>query len=191
MHDLIDINDPKGAVANEPAALIPAFCKTISDLLTTLPIEEVPGRIAEHLPSLLSCPDLLTPKQQSLNGEGYEKHEVFLCPYDDFSVLAVIWPAGIHSPIHNHQTWCTFGVLAGEIQETIYEVIEDSPDCRDAGAVSSTHHIAGSVAHMSVNASNIHCMHNPGTNPAISIHIYGGNSTKLGANVDKIYTVRT
>jgi len=191
MNELIDIDDLKGAVANEPAALISAFCKTIADLLTTLPIEEVPGCIAEHLPSLLSCPDLLTPEQQSLNDEGYEKHEVFLCPHDDFSILAVIWPAGIHSPIHDHQTWCTFGVLAGEIQETIYEAINASSDCRDAVAVSSTHHIAGSVAHMPVNASNIHCMHNPGTTPSISIHIYGGNSTKLGANVDKIYTVRT
>jgi predicted metal-dependent enzyme (double-stranded beta helix superfamily) len=190
MHELIDINDLKGVGTREPAALISAFCKSVSDLLATLPLEEVPGRIAEQLPSLLSCPDLLTPEQRSLNGEDYEKHEVFLCPHDDFSVLAVVWPAGIHSPIHDHQTWCTFGVLAGEIQETIYEAVDATLDCREARALRSTHHIAGSVAHMPVNASNIHCMHNPGTTPAISIHIYGGNSAKLGANVDKIYTVR-
>ena len=191
MNNVVDISDFREAVDKGPAALIPAFCKIISDLLLTLPLEEVPAKIAENLPALLSCPDLLTPEQRSLSGAEYEKHEVFLCPHDHFSVLAVVWPAGIHSPIHDHQTWCTFGVLAGEIQETIYEAIDASPDCRDAGAVSSTHHIAGSVAHMPVNASNIHCMHNPGTTPSISIHIYGGNSTKLGANVDKIYTVRT
>ncbi|NKB22072.1 MAG: hypothetical protein GKS01_16410 [Alphaproteobacteria bacterium] len=188
MHEVIDINDLKGAVSSEPAALIPAFCKTVGNLLATLPLEEVPAAIAEHLPVLLSCPDLLTPEQQSLSGDDYEKHEVFLCPHDEFSVLAVVWPAGIHSPIHDHQTWCTFGVLSGEIQETIYEAADGAPDCRDACASSSTHHVAGSVAHMPVNASNIHCMHNPGTTPAVSIHIYGGNAAKLGANVDKIYT---
>ena len=190
MHEVIDINGHKGAVANDPATLIPAFCKTVSELLATLPLEEVPAQIAEHLPSLLSCSDLLTPEQQSPSGEDYEKHEVFLCPHDDFSVLAVVWPAGIHSPIHDHQTWCSFGVLTGEIQETIYSATDATPDCCEAGAVSSTHHIAGSVAHLPANASNIHCMHNPGTTPAISIHVYGGNSAKLGANVDKIYTVR-
>jgi predicted metal-dependent enzyme (double-stranded beta helix superfamily) len=191
MHEVIDISELRKSAANDPAALIPAFCKTVADILASLPLEEVPGKIAEQLPSLLSCPDLLTAKQRSLSGDDYEKHEIFLCPHDDFSVLAVIWPAGIHSPIHDHQTWCTFGVLEGEIQETIYRAADASPDCCEADAVSSTHHVAGSVAHMPVNASNIHCMHNLGTTPAISIHIYGGNSSKLGANVDKIYTVRT
>ncbi len=191
MHEVIDMNDLKGSVAKEPATLIPAFCKTVGNLLATLPLEDVPAAVAEHLPVLLSCPDLLTPEQQSLNGEDYEKHEVFLCPHDEFSVLAVVWPAGIHSPIHDHKTWCSFGVLTGEIQETIYESVDAGAECVEARAIDSTHHVAGSVTHMPVNAANIHCMHNPGATPAISIHVYGGNSSKLGANVDKIYTART
>ncbi len=189
MHELTDLDELKGKFSNEPGALIPEILKTVSDLISTFPLAEVPGRIAEYLPVLMACPDLLTPEQRSLKGLDYEKHEVFLCPNDNFSVLAVVWPAGIHSPIHDHKTWCTFGVLEGEIRETIYEEA-DSVSC-DACVVSSTNHVLGSIAYMTIDASNIHCMHNPGSKPAVTVHIYGGNSKKLGANVNKIYTAHT
>jgi len=189
MHELSGVEELEGKFGDEPGALIPKFVKIVSELISTFPLAEIPGQIAEYLPVLMACPDLLTLKQRSLSGLDYEKHEVFLCPHDDFSVLAVVWPAGIHTPIHDHQTWCTFGVLEGEIRETVYEEA-DGVGC-DACAVSSTNHVVGSIAHMTTSASNIHCMHNPGAKPAVTIHIYGGNSEKLGANVNKIYTART
>ncbi|MBK18649.1 MAG: hypothetical protein CMM52_07415 [Rhodospirillaceae bacterium] len=191
MLDLVDLEDHRKAAAVGPDAVIPAFCKTVGRLLADHPLTEVPERIAGYMPTLLSVPDLLKPEQKTLSGENYEKHEVFLCPHDEFSVLAVVWPAGIHSPIHDHLTWCTFGIFEGEIQETVYEAADVSADCCDAIAINRTHHVEGSVAHLPVNASNIHCMHNPGKTPAVSIHVYGGNSSKLGANVEKIYTARS
>lgn len=189
MHEFSNLDELKGEFSNEAGALIPEFFKTVSNLISTFPLAEVPGRIAEYLPVLMACPDLLTPEQRSLKGLDYEKHEVFLCPNDDFSVLAVVWPSGIHSPIHDHKTWCTFGVLEGEIRETIYEETYEA-SC-NACAVSITNHLVGSITHMTTDKSNIHCMHNPGANPAVTIHIYGGNSEKIGANVNKIYATHT
>lgn len=191
MDETVKTKDLKVGKASESDALISAFCHTVTDFLSTSAIREVPILVAETLPSLLSCPDLLTAEQRSLNGDDYEKHQIFLCPNDHFSVLAVVWPAGIYSPIHDHQTWCTFGVLSGEIKETIYEALDDTAECREAFNVGVTHHVAGSISHMPFDSSNIHSMHNPGAMPAISIHIYGGNADKIGANVDKIYTLRT
>ncbi|MBO39169.1 MAG: hypothetical protein CMM75_08360 [Rhodospirillaceae bacterium] len=169
--------------------ILPEFLKTVSALISTFPPADVPSLIAHYLPGLVGCPDLLTPEQRSLNGLDYQKHEVFLCPNDKFSVLAVVWPAGIYSPIHDHKTWCTFGVVEGEIRETIYE--ENKSENGDVTAVSSMDHRVGSIAHMSINESNIHCMHNPGTDPAVTIHVYGGNFKKIGANVNKIYATHT
>lgn len=189
MHEFTNLDKLQGKLSNAPGALIPGIFKTFSDLISTFSPAAVPGRIAEYLPGLMACPDLLTPEQRSLKGLDYEKHEVFLCPNDGFSVLAVVWPAGIYSPIHDHKTWCTFGVLEGEIRETIYEETQ-SASC-DACAVSSTNHLAGSITHMTIDESNIHCMHNPGAVPAVTIHIYGGNFKKIGANVNKIYATHT
>ena len=185
MHRFTNVDKPKSERGTESKIIIPEFLKTVSALISTFPLSEVPILIADYLPVLMACPDLLTPEQRSLNGQDYEKHEVFLCPNDEFSVLSVVWPAGIYSPIHDHKTWCTFGIIEGEIREIIYE--ENKSARCDATAISSIDHRVGSTAHMTINESNIHCMHNPGADPAVTIHVYGGNSKKIGANVDKIY----
>ena len=70
--------------------------------------------------------------------------------------------------------------------ENHYQAVDNEEDRCTAELINSIRHPEGSVAFMS-SKKNIHCMHNPGSSPAISIHVYGGNSTKLGANVDKIY----
>jgi len=40
-----------------------------------------------------------------------------------------------------------------------------------------------------VDAPNIHRIHNPTDEIAISIHVYGGNCETRGPNLDRIYTV--
>ncbi|MAS81886.1 MAG: hypothetical protein CMF45_04290 [Legionellales bacterium] len=189
MHRFTNVDKGKSGRETESEIIIPEFLKTVSALISTFPLSEVPSLIADYLPALMACPDLLTPEQRSLNGREYQKHEIFLCPNDAFSVLSVVWPAGIYSPIHDHKTWCTFGVIEGEIREIIYE--EDKSASCNAVAVSSVEHCAASTAHLTTNKSNIHCMHNPGSDPAVTIHVYGGNFKKIGANVNKIYATRS
>lgn len=164
-----------------------SFCKTVGRLVADNPMEQVPGLIAEYLPEILGGRDLLTAAQKSLPPEGYGRHDVFLCPNDDFSIIAAVWPAGIVSPIHDHKTWCTFGVYEGVIQETRYQPASDDPSCLSAVPVEEYEHVAGDVAHLPVGGGDIHCMHNPTDRTAVSVHVYGGNSVKLGPNVVKVY----
>jgi 3-mercaptopropionate dioxygenase len=163
------------------------FCKTVGRLVADNPVDQVPGLIAEYLPEILIDRTLLGPEHKALPPEGYGRHDVFLCPNDDFSIIAAVWPAGIVSPIHDHQTWCTFGVFEGVIQETRYRAASDDPRCLEAVAVETVNHLAGDVAHLPVGGGDIHCMHNPTDHAAVSVHIYGGNSVKLGPNVVKVY----
>ena len=163
------------------------FCKTVGRLVADNPVDQVPGLIAEYLPEILIDRTLLGPEHKALPPEGYGRHDVFLCPNDDFSIIAAVWPAGIVSPIHDHQTWCTFGVFEGVIQETRYRAASDDPRCLEAVAVETVNHLAGDVAHLPVGGGDIHCMHNPTDRAAVSVHIYGGNSVKLGPNVVKVY----
>lgn len=163
------------------------FCKTVGRLVADNPLEAVPGLVAGYLPEILGDRDLLTAAQKSLPPEGYGRHDVFLCPNDDFSIIAAVWPAGIVSPIHDHKTWCTFGVFEGVIQETRYRATSDDAECGSAIPVATIDHVAGSVAHLPVGGGDIHCMHNPTDRTAVSVHVYGGNSVKLGPNVVKVY----
>ena len=88
------------------------FCRTVSRIIAETPIEKVPELISDYLPKALKAQGLLTAEQTALPPTGYGRHDVFLCPNDDFSIIAAVWPAGIFSPIHDHKTWCTFGARA-------------------------------------------------------------------------------
>jgi len=186
MPEFVDSSALSSKLVPSSPNLLTEFCETISQLISEHPSNKIAPKISEYLPPLLSMPNLLSSEQRLLSGEDYEKYEIFLCPNDDFSVLAIVWPAGIYSPIHDHQTWCAFGVLEGVMQENHYQAVDNEEDCHKADLIDSIRHPQGSVTFM-CSEKNIHCMHNPGSSPAISIHVYGGNSTKLGANVDKIY----
>ena len=163
------------------------FCQQVGRLVADNPIENVPGLIAEFLPEILGDRDLLSSDQKALPPEGYGRHDVFLCPKDDFSIIAAVWPAGIVSPIHDHKTWCTFGVFEGVIQETRYLVDPADPDGLDVIPTETVDWVAGDVAHLPVGGGDIHCMYNPTDRTAVSVHVYGGNSVKLGPNVVKVY----
>ena len=164
-------------------------CRLIGGIVRETPAADVPRRVADLLPPLLDDPDLLTDEHRMTPAEGYARHDVFLCPADAFSVLAVVWPPGISTPIHDHATWCAFGVYEGTIRDTHYVPAGVSGDCPLAEVHRVFERQPGDIAHLPVASPNIHCVHNPTDKPAISIHIYGGNAQKLGPNVEKIYTL--
>jgi predicted metal-dependent enzyme (double-stranded beta helix superfamily) len=171
------------------------FCKQIGAVLRDIPDRDAPKRIADILPGVLATPDLLTPKQRALPPKGYGRHDVFICPNDRFSVLAAIWPAGIYSPIHDHLTWCAFGVYEGVLHETRYRPAHSNRaggakgKCSHAVETAFYEHNSGFAGYLPPQVSDIHCIHNPTDQTVISIHVYGGNAEKLGPNVETIYSV--
>ena len=193
MHDLFEMKKEGQPLQESAAAAFEAFCRFAGRTTAELPECEIPAHLATMLPSILCQPDLLTSAQRAAPDTGYVRHPLFLCPDDRFSIMAVVWSAGVFSPIHDHSQWCTFGVYEGAVEETVYRAVcqpagasEDMPTARITG---STLHLPGSVGHMPAAATHIHRMHNPGLQPAISIHVYGGNCEKLGANIDTVYSV--
>ncbi len=167
------------------------FCKQIGTVMDNIPDHEAPARIAEILPGLLAVPDLLKPEHRKLPSNGYGRHDVFLCPNDRFSILAAIWPAGIYSPIHDHLTWCAFGVYEGVLHEMRYRPAHSSKNCAHAIKTAFFEHKAGMAGYLPPDEPDIHCIHNPTDQTVISIHVYGGNAEKLGPNLETIYSVET
>lgn len=168
-----------------PGLTLDAFCRHLGDVLAHAPETEAPARAAALLPCLLSDPALLSADQRAAPASGYGRRCIFACPEERFSVLAVVWPAGICSPVHDHATWCAFGIYEGDLEEWRY---------RPAGGTRATEsarllHRPGAVAHLPVDAPNIHRMRNSTVRPAISIHVYGGDTNRLGPNVKTVWSV--
>lgn len=166
--------------------LIFDFCKSIGNLSKNYSSAIIASKIPPFLEPLLFHKNFFFPEQLPLDGDDYEKHEIFLCPNDFFSVLLIVWPPGICSPIHDHQTWCTFGMLEGEIEESKYVSVNSQNNLNNIRLTELVRHEKGAVTYMG-SERDIHRMHNPSKRAALSIHVYGGNYKKIGANVDKIY----
>jgi 3-mercaptopropionate dioxygenase len=69
----------------------------------------VAGALRENLPPA----DLLP--ADVLDGERgtYRSHRLHVEPDGSFSMVAIAWQPGALTRIHDHVTWCVFGVLAG------------------------------------------------------------------------------
>jgi predicted metal-dependent enzyme (double-stranded beta helix superfamily) len=191
MYDIFELGSgDMDAAAAGRLPLLNRFCRDIANVLAAEALCDVPRRVAGLLPGLLRQADLLTPSQRGAPLDAYGRNRIFICPNDRFSVLAMVWPPGVTTPIHDHRDWCAIGVYEGMIEETYYAPATGSPDCTIAVASRTVCHQPGDIAHMPTNAPNIHSIHNPTDKVAISIHVYGGNCETLGPNLDKVYSLQ-
>ncbi len=179
-------NRARGVRLTMTAMTLEKFCRKAGEIAATARPAEVPPRIADCLSGLLANDDLLAPAHRKAPGSGYGRNIMFVCPTGMFSVLAVVWPPGITTPVHDHKTWCAFGVFEGDVVETRYDPADDGPR-RDRAVPSATGALGvGAVAHLPV-TGNIHRMQNLTRRTAITIHVYGGDSRRMGANVEHVY----
>jgi 3-mercaptopropionate dioxygenase len=131
-----------------------------------------------HMPG----PEILTAEQRYGDPAAYCCHLLHAEPDGSFSVVALVWRAGQATPIHDHVTWCVFGVIQGAECEQRYALRDDGWLEQDAVAVNATGDVAGLAP-----PGDIHRVRNAGAQTAISLHIYGTDISRLGSSVRRIY----
>ena len=131
-----------------------------------------------HLPS----PGILTAEQRDGDPAGYRCHLLHAEPDGSFSVVALVWRPGQATPIHDHVTWCVFGVIQGAEREERYALREDGWLEQAGTAVNGTGDVTGLAP-----PGDIHRVRNDGTQTAISLHVYGTDISRMGSSVRRIY----
>ena len=139
----------------------------------------VAHELERHLPS----PDVLTAEQRRGDPERYRAHVLHTEPDGSFSVLALVWRPGQTTPIHDHVTWCVFGVIQGVEHEELFTLDRTGRYLVEAGSATNT---TGEVAGFAP-PGDIHRVRNAGSHTAISIHVYGTDVSKLGSSVRREY----
>jgi predicted metal-dependent enzyme (double-stranded beta helix superfamily) len=89
---------------------------------------------------------------------------------------------GQATPIHDHVTWCVFGVIQGTEHEERYVLRDDGWLEQDGASVNVTGDVAGLAP-----PGDIHRVHNAGAETAISLHVYGTDISRLGSSVRRVY----
>jgi predicted metal-dependent enzyme (double-stranded beta helix superfamily) len=139
----------------------------------------VAGELEQHLPSA----DVLTPEERSGDAEGYRSYPLHTEPDGSFSVVALVWQPGQVTAIHDHVTWCVFGVIQGVEYEEVFILDEERGCLVEAGTRSN---VGGEVSGFAP-PGDIHRVRNVGDDTAISIHIYGTDITRIGSSVRRYY----
>ena len=140
-------------------------------------------RAAQALGRHLPGPDILTAAERKGDPDAYRQHLLHAEADGSFSVVGLVWRPGQITPIHDHVTWCVFGVLQGIEYEELYSVSADGAYLQDAGR---SQNLAGEVSGFAP-PGDIHRVRNCGDTVAISMHVYGADISRLGSSVRRVY----
>ncbi len=121
--------------------------------------------------------------QREGSAQTYRRHLLAADPRGRYAVAALVWMPGQASPIHAHQTWCGYAVLAGTLSETLYDWHEAQQQARE---VRSHARACGAVSFVRAGRASIHRLGNAGSEPAVSLHIYGVEAAHLGSHVNDL-----
>jgi predicted metal-dependent enzyme (double-stranded beta helix superfamily) len=102
-----------------------------------------------------------------VSGTGGNAGQVFYRS-PDMTMLKVCFPNGRRTPPHDHGTWATILLLSGGEQNTLYR--SENGRLRRASEVALE---PGSILPM--RAETVHVAESLGSQPAIGLHVYGGD----------------
>ena len=134
--------------------------------------------VAEQLRLHLPTPDVLTAEQRHGSPDGYRSHALHVEPDGSFSIVGLVWRPGQLTRIHDHTTWCVFGVIQGVEHEDQFDA--------ELNLVGRSDNHVGDVSGFAP-PGDIHRVHNIGDTTAISIHVYGTDVTTSGSSVRRYY----
>ena len=134
--------------------------------------------VADQLRRHLPTPDVLTTAQRLGSPDDYRGHTLYVAPDGSFSIVALVWRPGQLTRIHDHITWCAFGVIQGVEHEELFDA--------DLNLIGRSANHVGDVSGFAP-PGDIHRVHNTGAETAISIHIYGTDITRIGSSARRYY----
>jgi 3-mercaptopropionate dioxygenase len=137
----------------------------------------VADALREHLPS----PDLLSADQLAGERGTSAGHSLHVEPDGSFSMVAIVWQPGALTRVHDHVTWCVFGVLQGVEHEELY--VHEGDHLLSVGV---NDNLEGDVSGFAP-PGDIHRVRNPGDRTAISVHVYGTDISRIDSSVRRVY----
>lgn len=118
--------------------------------------------------------------------QTYTRHILYADPAGMFTVVALRWDPRQGSPVHAHYTWCAYRVLTGDLTESHFEW---DRSVEQAYLFNRVPRAAGQSVCGHGGMDFIHRLSNEGDRTAVSIHVYGIDSTRISSHVNRILAV--
>lgn len=123
---------------------------------------------------LLSNSQLFSPQFIDDLCNGKSSDLLYHSSEENFVVHAFVWPSGVYTPIHDHETWGVMGVYQNQLHVTEYDLNPmGEPGQYDLVERQNYPANRGAISYLLQNEDEIHHVMNKGEDLAISIHVYG------------------
>jgi predicted metal-dependent enzyme (double-stranded beta helix superfamily) len=177
-------------IGSEP--VVPRLTYPIAALMAEIgaacegPVAAMGDRIADALRAAASNPAFLSPERRAPRPNCYARHVIASDPAGRFTLLSIVWGPGQYSPAHAHETWCAYAVVENVLTETLFDF-----DAARHKAVPSGVSLRepGYACFARPGLEQIHRLGNAGDVPAISIHAYGVDGSRVGTHVNRLIDV--
>jgi predicted metal-dependent enzyme (double-stranded beta helix superfamily) len=178
---------PDGQCTGSAQAIPPLLSDLVAEVRAAVSMggdwEQTSQFVASVLRHHLPSPDVLTADQRLGDPDRYCTRLLYTEPNGNFSIVALVLRPGQETPIHDHVTWCVFGVIQGvEYEELFIHNKQDSCLVRKGSNINVTGEVSGFAP-----PGDIHRVGNTGACSAISIHIYGTDISRIPSSVRHIY----
>ena len=150
------------------------------------PAATMGDRIAGALCEAAANPTFLSPERRAPRPNCYVRHVIASDPAGRFTLLSIVWGPGQFSPAHAHETWCAYAVVDNALTETLF----DFDGVRQKAVPSGVSlREPGYACFAQAGLEQIHRLGNAGDVPAISIHAYGVEGSRIGTHVNRLIDV--
>lgn len=146
---------------------------------------ETADAVAGHLARYLAARPVLPEVYRRADPDEYTQHIMHVEPDGGFSIVALVWLPGQHTPVHDHVSWCVTGVYEGQEREERF-ALDGAGDSARLRPVEDVVNPAGQVCGFAP-PGDIHRVRNCCDALTISFHIYGADIHALGSSIRRRY----
>lgn len=168
------VEERRAGAIGELAAFISRACFETPDVMGQ--------QIKAALARAAAEPALLAAEQRRPRVDCYARHVLYADPAGRFTILSIVWGPGQFSAPHAHHTWCGYAVHDGDLKETLFSW---NSATSQAEAPRTEPRRTGYSCYAPAGLDQIHRLGNPGTRPAISIHVYGVERDRIATHVNR------
>jgi 3-mercaptopropionate dioxygenase len=135
------------------------------------------ARLQPSFVTLLQDPSWLHADFRRPVAGKFVQYAIYRAEDASLSVMAMVVPAGVATPVHDHLAWGLVGVYQGRQREKVYRRRDDGsrPDYADLEQVAENILSPGDITTLLPPEGDIHMIETISAEPSISIHVLGND----------------
>ena len=135
------------------------------------------ARLTPSFVALLADPTWLHADFRQPVAGKFVQYAIYRAEDASLSVMAMVVPPSVATPVHDHRAWGLVGVYQGRQRERVYRRVDDGsrPDFADLQQIAENILSPGDITTLLPPEGDIHMIETISAEPSISIHVLGND----------------